>query len=351
MLFQRKRTKNKSNFRSEADRLQQLLLESMAREKIVQQALGEEGVKMLSPPKTERPGKPTLNSSKDDLYILPPISEDNEQNKSATSIATDEDNSFDEKNSGNLYNINIQSIDVNSKHFKGLPADVRHDILTDLKDMRKQSSWGRLHELPAQSNDFSEFQMKRLLKRRQVQVSLEDAEKEMGGKSLSLAEIENLLKEEGVVDIDKAGPSGTVSKHIASDENTRYLHVRDLKKAMKQEEVDAQSSPPKKLKLENEEEPIELFDDDEEEALQRAIQLSLAECCDTESTETTNDRVKLRLEQKRILGNTAKTLAKAYMVEYGGMNADDVEELMQLPNEDTFEPSFKYDSHFGFVFF
>jgi hypothetical protein len=51
-----------------------------------------------------------------------------------------------------------------------LPAEIRHGILTDLKETRKQLSWGRLHELPAESKKFSSFQMARLLKRRQVEV-------------------------------------------------------------------------------------------------------------------------------------------------------------------------------------
>lgn len=43
---------------------------------------------------------------------------------------------------------NIHSVDVTSNEFKALPADVRYDILTDLKETRKQNSWGRLHEIP-----------------------------------------------------------------------------------------------------------------------------------------------------------------------------------------------------------
>lgn len=43
---------------------------------------------------------------------------------------------------------NIHSVDVTSSEFKALPADVRYDILTDLKETRKQNSWGRLHEMP-----------------------------------------------------------------------------------------------------------------------------------------------------------------------------------------------------------
>lgn len=43
---------------------------------------------------------------------------------------------------------NIHHVDVANSEFKALPADVRYDILNDLKETRKQNSWGRLHEMP-----------------------------------------------------------------------------------------------------------------------------------------------------------------------------------------------------------
>lgn len=42
----------------------------------------------------------------------------------------------------------LHSIDVNSAEFKSLPPDMRHDILSELKETRKQNSWGRIHEMP-----------------------------------------------------------------------------------------------------------------------------------------------------------------------------------------------------------
>ncbi|KAJ8964830.1 hypothetical protein NQ314_004638 [Rhamnusium bicolor] len=57
----------------------------------------------------------------------------------------------------------LHTIDMSNVHFKSLPVDVRHEILTELKETRKQNSWGRLHELPKQSDDFSIYQMRRLL--------------------------------------------------------------------------------------------------------------------------------------------------------------------------------------------
>lgn len=193
--------------------------------------------------------------------------------------------------SRNAYNINLATIDVTGKRFLSLPADVRHDILTDLKAMRKESSWDRLHELPVQRDQFSDFQMRRLLKRRQVQQSLEQAEQEMGGSSLSLGEIERLLCEDGVVDAESLG--AMAKQRVMSDENRRILHVRNLREALKEEkrgakmqlveeetpvEVSGEASPPKKVKLEVlaiKDAEDEVNDDDEE--LQRAIQMSLEE--------------------------------------------------------------------------
>jgi len=66
--------------------------------------------------------------------------------------------------------MDIHSIDVQSATFKSMPADVRHDILSELKETRKQNSWGTIDEMPQVSQEFSDFQMNRLLKRRAVQV-------------------------------------------------------------------------------------------------------------------------------------------------------------------------------------
>uniref|UniRef100_A0A8D8A055 DNA repair protein complementing XP-G cells n=1 Tax=Culex pipiens TaxID=7175 RepID=A0A8D8A055_CULPI len=327
-----KRNQSKSKFHNEADRLQQLLLETLAKEKVVQQALGSATSLLVSPSK--KPG----NSSKeqgepDEMFKLPPLKEDSPF-KNADSSATDLDesnSSWDEKGSKNFYHLNLNAIDVTSVHFKNLPADVRHDILSDIKETRKQSSWGRLHELPVESNNFSTFQMKRLLKRRTVQVELEEAEKEMGGKCLSLAELEALLSEEGVdTSSDKA------AQKIASDENTRFLLVRDVQKAIekakqREEEEKNAPKPPKLPKVEiKKSEDREVEDDKEMDAeLQMAIQMSLMQDVDPNVViELESEEVRMSRQQKEALGGAAMSLARGYMLEYGGMSNDDVRELL-----------------------
>ena len=177
-----------------------------------------------------------------------------------------------------------------------------------------------------------------MLKRRQVQVGLESAEQEMGGKCLSLGELEAMLAEDGVVEA-----SSTLGKRIASDDNTRFLHIRDLKKAIKEEE-DANVTSPKVMKLEeevNEENKSTIVDVELDADLALAIQMSLEEVPVPEPTRY--DEVKLRSEQKKQLAMAAKDLAKAYMVEYAGMNDEDVAYLVKHDEdeEDLIDPTFK----------
>lgn len=275
---------------------------------------------------------------KDDMFKLPPIMEvDEDSNLDQSASFTDLDSSessFDEKSSRNYNYLNLQNIDVRSSYFQGLPADIRHEILTDLKETRKQSSWGRLHELPAESNSFSSFQMKRLLKRRQVQVELEEAEKEIGGKTLSLLELESLLSEKGVVDPEIA------KERVSSNEHVRYLHVRDLKKAMEKEardnETKEEPSPSKIPKLM--EAPVEeLLATEEELELQRAIQLSLQTETDESATaeENITGQIRVTSHQKKALGAAATSLARDFMVEYGGVNDDEIKDLFQHDEDES----------------
>lgn len=327
-----KRNQSKSKYHNEADRLQQLLLETLAKEKVVQQALGSATSLLVSPSK--KPGNNSKTADEpDEIFKLPPLKEDSPF-KNADSSQTDLDDStssWDEKTSKSYYHLNLNAIDVTSVHFKNLPADVRHDILNDIKETRKQNSWGRLHELPVESNDFSSFQMKRLLKRRAVQVELEEAEKEMGGKCLSLAELEALLSEEGV---DTS--SSQAAQKIASDENTRFLLVRDVQKAIekakiKEEQEKNAPKPPKLAKSASmKTETIDVLDDKEmDEELQLAIKMSLMQDEDPNvKINLEQDEVQMSKQQKQALGNSAMTLARGFMLEYGGMSNDDVRELL-----------------------
>ncbi|XP_055681995.1 DNA excision repair protein ERCC-5 homolog isoform X2 [Lutzomyia longipalpis] len=311
----RKRQENKKQFLSSADRLQELLLQALAKEKVVQQVLGDSAPLLTKSPKKkiEEENKP----SRDDMFKLPPLEE------SSTAVVVDD--SLEEKKMSNMC---LHSVDVNSAAFKALPADKRYEILTDLKETRKQSSWGRLHELPVHSNDFASFQMERLLKRRQIQVSLEEAEKDMGGATLSFYELEKMLTEEGVL----AAASREHGQRIANDNVTKFVFVKDLKKALedaKKIESDCGESSSGAPSAAYNELGTEFEND-----LQKAIAMSLEEEPDDEE-EIPETVVKMSEEQKKFLKGAAKSLARAYMMEFGGMSSEDVEDLFKETEEDV----------------
>lgn len=365
-IIQARRQQQRSKLSNEADRIQSLLLQSLAKEKVVQQALGINAELLL-----KSPGKrPTVvNSSKndeDDMFKLPELppastieyseadSQMEDLDKDYTSANSTSDSSFDESTARHSYNASLQAIDVRSQHFKNLPADVRHEILTDIKETRKQSSWGRLHELPARSDDFCSFQMKRLLKRRAVQESLEEAQQEMGGHTLTYSELSEFFSEEGIVTPTVIEES---TRQISSDEHTRFLLVRDLKKkaqedsqrktqmkfetVKEEDELDTKPcSSSKIVKLSSESmnnEPKKELGAEYDTDLALALALSLEETSkvyDEKDYDYDSDQdLQLNRDQSKQLRHAAKGPARSYMIEYGGMNEDEVKNIMETTQQ------------------
>lgn len=198
--------------------------------------------------------------------------------------------------------IDVHSLDLQSETFKNLGVKEKYDVLIELKETRKMNSWGRLHELPKESNSFSDFQMQRLLKRRKVQECLEETEKEMGDTGMSLNDLESLLNEEGIDTKIDTLPT----KRIASNVSTRFLLIRDVKKALAEakqrnqaqnnpttskieeiseidDNIKATTSKDTEIIEVNEEKPKIV--DELEDDLQKAIQMSL-ECVDEPKQDT-----------------------------------------------------------------
>ena len=46
-----------------------------------------------------------------------------------------------------MYGKDVRSLDINSDQFRSLPPSIRHEILSELIETRKQSSWGRFQEM------------------------------------------------------------------------------------------------------------------------------------------------------------------------------------------------------------
>lgn len=325
----------RSKLNADANRIEQILLETLAQEKIVQQALGKSVEHLVSPSKNRAVRE---KISEDEMFKLPPMEGDlgiGLLEESSDEDGIDVDNTETEVTASDelqqdimdFFDKNIMKVDVNSSLFKSLPPDKRHAILFEMKEARKQSSWGRLHEMPQDGETFAEFQMKRLLKRRQVQVSLETAENEMGGRCLTLGELEDLMAEDGIVEPTKTNTN--MGQRIASDKNTRFLLVKDIKKAIEESKKTFENEQLKKI--DGPSTSNSNNQSQEEIDLQMAIAMSLqddpANLTQVDVLKTSD--IKLSTPQRQKLKGAAKASARDYMLEFGVLNDDDIKDMFK----------------------
>ncbi|XP_054159358.1 DNA excision repair protein ERCC-5-like [Oppia nitens] len=111
----------------------------------------------------------------------------------------------------------IDSIDFNSTDFKNLPPNIRYELLNELK--QKYKGYRNMDEMPKESNDFSSYQMQRLIKKRSLQSKIEDTINQLNGQH-SEDIIENFGKK------DFCFESKSNAGRLMSDENTRYLFLK-----------------------------------------------------------------------------------------------------------------------------
>ncbi|CAG2055536.1 unnamed protein product, partial [Timema podura] len=297
------RRQQKSKAEESAEKTREKLLRNLVKHKALRRVLGQKGAPLDLGGPARQP---------EDMFQLPPPQDTG--SLAGTSSSEDEEEEEDAVDRPKV--MDLHSVNVKSTEFLSLPADVRHDILTELKETRKQSSWGRLHQMPKESSDFSSYQMSRLLKRRSVQVSLEDAEKEMGGRTLSLGELGELLADQGVA------VASDVSKRIASDNVTRFVYVTESPKSSPEkfksgetsrEPSDVNCSPVKKIRLEETvQEPLKtemyvsqelrLLEEDGESSLLLDSKLQVARDFMLENSGLTQGQILSVIKHQSILG-------------------------------------------------
>lgn len=148
------RRKMKSIALTKAQKLKNDLINSLVKQTAVKGALEKnnsvKGQEVLQNFLSALPG---TSSSEPDMYDLPEIPSMKEIFASDQNYKLDDDD--DEKELSPRKQIkwcgNIHSVNVNTEEFKSLPADIRYDILSELKETRKQNSWGQVHQMPSVS--------------------------------------------------------------------------------------------------------------------------------------------------------------------------------------------------------
>ncbi|XP_045511657.1 DNA repair protein UVH3 isoform X1 [Colias croceus] len=263
-----KRQVNKSKYNSESERLKRELALLIGKKTAIGALLG----KQISPKKSNAP------QNDDDLFKLPAMPQREEET----------DTESDEDESSSASTVDLHTVDLESENFKNMPVKEKYDLLIELKETRKMNSWGKLHTLPKKSDNFSDFQMQRLLKRRKVQECIEETEKEMGDVGMSFNDLEALLNEEGIDTKIEELPT----RRIASDKTTRFLLINNVKqtlaeaKKLKEQEALKDFQNTDSIPNENNSTIENEKNDELEDDLQKAIKMSL-ECVDEPGTSAT----------------------------------------------------------------
>ncbi|CAG9566583.1 unnamed protein product [Danaus chrysippus] len=261
-----KRQDNKTKYNSASEKLKREITLLLGKKTAIGSLLG----KQISPTKNKQP-----QTNNDDIFKLPELPEKGGYSESE---------SEDEQDSS-ASTVDLHSVDFDSDKFKNMPIKEKYDLLIELKETRKMNSWGKINTLPKKSDNFSDFQMQRLLKRRQLQECLEETEKEMGDEGMSLNELESLLNEEGIDTKIESLPS----RRIASNNTTRYLLISNVRQALENAKRKEEAAQQAQLQV-SATTAVEKHDakdiqknDELDDDLEKAIKMSL-ECVDEADT-------------------------------------------------------------------
>uniref|UniRef100_A0A2D4I0A9 XPG N-terminal domain-containing protein n=1 Tax=Micrurus lemniscatus lemniscatus TaxID=129467 RepID=A0A2D4I0A9_MICLE len=114
----------------------------------------------------------------DDIYVLPALQEDKKNSSEEEDEKEWEERMTQKKILQEELLENPRSVDVESDNFLSLPPEIKHEILTDMKEFTKRRRT-LFEAMPEESNDFSQYQLKGLLKKSSLNRHIEKVQKEM----------------------------------------------------------------------------------------------------------------------------------------------------------------------------
>ncbi|KAH0624530.1 hypothetical protein JD844_032104, partial [Phrynosoma platyrhinos] len=113
---------------------------------------------------------------------------------------------------------NPHSVDVESEDFQSLPPEVKHEILSDMKEFAKRRRT-LFEAMPEESNDFSQYQLKGLLKKSSLNRHIEKVEQEMNEQHAG--EIQSRYEEDGFL-------KEVETRRVVSEDTSRYILIKGI---------------------------------------------------------------------------------------------------------------------------
>ncbi|NXW34869.1 ERCC5 protein, partial [Phaetusa simplex] len=154
----------------------------------------------------------------DDMYVLPSL--DEEKNSSEEEEEKEwEARMTQKKMLQEELCENPHSVDIESEDFNNLPPEIKHEILTDMKEFTKRKRT-LFEAMPEESNDFSQYQLRGLLKKSNLNRCIENVQKELNQQHSG--EIKTQYENEGgfVKEVE--------TRRVVSEDTSHYILIKGI---------------------------------------------------------------------------------------------------------------------------
>ncbi|KAM6439275.1 DNA excision repair protein ERCC-5-like [Rhynochetos jubatus] len=155
----------------------------------------------------------------DDMYVLPPL-EDEEKNSSEEEEEKEWEVRMSQKKmlQEELCQ-NPNAVDIESEDFNNLPPEIKHEILTDMKEFTKRRRT-LFEAMPEESDEFSQYQLRGLLKKSSLNRCIENVQKELNEQHSG--EIQRQYENEGgfVKEVE--------TRRVVSEDTSHYILIKGI---------------------------------------------------------------------------------------------------------------------------
>ncbi|XP_033928772.1 DNA excision repair protein ERCC-5 isoform X2 [Melopsittacus undulatus] len=156
----------------------------------------------------------------DDMYALPPLQEEEKNSSEEEDEKEWEIRMTQRKMLHEALCENPQSVDIESEDFKKLPPEVKYEILTEMKEFTKRKRTF-FEAMPEESNAFSQYQLRGLLKKSSLSRCIENVQKELSQQQTG--EIQTQYENEGgfVKEVEY--------RKVVSEDTSHYILIKGIK--------------------------------------------------------------------------------------------------------------------------
>ncbi|NXH15347.1 ERCC5 protein, partial [Bucco capensis] len=184
----------------------------------------------------------------DDMYVLPTLEEEEKNSSEEEDEKEWEVRMTQKKILQEELCANPHSVDIESEEFQKLPPEIKHEILTDLKEFTKRKRT-LFEAMPEESNDFSQYQLRGLLKKSNLNRCLETVQKELNEQHSG--EIQSQYENEGgfVKEVE--------SRRVVSEDTSHYILIKGIQaKEATSRDLETTAGPSSKMLGYNQSNPV-----------------------------------------------------------------------------------------------